>query len=205
MVSLREEILGAPSVEPAFRLLLPEGWTSHPISEDTAASFEERASDVFRRAGRPDLDGAFASILRRSMRDLARAGADYVILPPASEERGSAPVSLIVSVITGQNGQPLDAWVAQRFREGAQMLDDSGRIVTWRSRKPGSETGVEQFQSNFLLPVPETDRKKGLLLTGTVLIEEGASEDSDAVVASSAAFAAIASTVSWVTPADIAS
>lgn len=204
MASLREELLGTPALEPSFRLLLPEGWTSHPISEATARSFEDRASAVFRRAGRPDLDGAFASMLRRSMRDLERAGAEYVILPPASEERGSAPVSLIVSVISGHNGMPLDAWVAQRFREGAHMLDDSGRIVTWRSRKPGSEAGVEQVQSSYLLPVPDTDRKKGLLLTGTVMIEEGTSEDSVEIVASTAAFSAIASTVSWVTPADIA-
>jgi hypothetical protein len=204
MVSLREEILGVSSVEPSFRLLLPEGWTAHRISESTADHFEARAGDVFRRAGRPDLDGAFASILRRSMRDLEKAGAEWVILPAASEERGSAPLSLIVSVISGQNGQPLDSWVAQRFREGARMLDDAGRIVTWRARKAGSEAGVEQVQSSYLIPVPETDRKKGLLLTGTVMIEAGAPDDSDAIVASSAAFDAISSTVSWVVPADVA-
>ncbi|WP_405373049.1 MULTISPECIES: hypothetical protein [unclassified Microbacterium] len=202
MSSLRSEILGLPDGSPAFRLLLPEGWTANKISEETAESFEEQARAVFMRAGRPDLDGAFASMMRRGMRDLERSGARYVLLPGASSDGTVPPISLIVSVVSGEGGATLDGWVSARFREGAQMLDEGGRIVHWRARKPGTETGVEQVQSSYVIPMPETNRTKALMLTGTVMVDADATDDADIIVAGGAVFDAIAATVTWMAPVD---
>jgi len=201
--SLRAELLGLPESLPRFRLLLPAGWQSHPITAETAERFEQQARGVFMRAGRPDLDGVFTSDLQRSMRGLERTGARYVILPENRPDGVPLPLSLIVSLISGDNGVSLDDWVAARFRQGAQMLDQNGQIVFWRTRRPAGEPEVHQVQSTYVVPVPETGRNKALMFTGTGLVGSEAPEDDDMVVASNAMFDAIVSTVSWVlVPAD---
>ncbi|MGA7147640.1 MAG: hypothetical protein WBX17_04020 [Microbacterium sp.] len=198
MASLRAELLGLPESLPRFRLLLPEGWTATEITEEAGENLEKQARQVFMRAGRPDLDGAFSSLLERAMRELGRAGGKYAILPGAGRDGIAPPLSLIVSLISGENGAPLDEWVASRFRRGAQMLDDSGQIVYWRERSSAGEAGVEQVQSTYVAPIPETARTKALMFTGTTLVETGAPDTSDSVVSGNAVFDAIVSTLSWV-------
>lgn len=150
------------------------------------------------QAGRPDLDASFGGSLQQSMRDLERAGGRYVILPGAGSDGVAAPLSLIVSVVSGENGASLDGWVTERFRAGARMLDAKGQIVFWRGRRPDPAQGVDQVQSTYVIPVPETGRATALVFTGTTLVEHDAGEDDEAIIAGNAAFDAIVSTVSWV-------
>ena len=198
MTSLRAQLLGLPGGLPRFRLLLPEGWSATEITSEATEKIEQQARQVFMRAGRPDLDGVFSSTLERAMRDLGRAGGKYAILPGAGPDGVAPPLSLIVSVISGEDGAPLDDWVAARFRRGAEMLDRSGQIVFWRERSSAGEQGVEQAQSTYVAPVPETARTKALMFTGTALVEAGAPDTADMVVAGNAVFDAIVSTLSWV-------
>jgi hypothetical protein len=198
MTSLRAELLGLPGGLPRFRLLLPEGWSATEITPEATEQMEQQARKVFMRAGRPDLDAVFSSTLERAMRELGRAGGRYAILPGAGPDGVAPPLSLIVSLISGEADAPLDDWVAARFRRGAEMLDRSGQIVLWRERSPAGERGVEQAQSTYVAPVPDTARTKALMFTGTALVEEGVPDTSDAVVAGYAVFDAIVSTLSWV-------
>lgn len=206
MTTVREQLFGATAELPEFRLLLPAGWESLPLTDDTLAGLERRVHEFFVRAGRPDLDGTFTPRMVHGVQRAAAAGGKYVILPTSPPGGQPLPLSMLVTVISGEGGGTLDAWVAARFRAGATMLDDSGRVVTWRSerRGTGEEAGVKQVQLHYLEPVPETHRRKGLMLSGTVLLQEDGEDEPPLLVAAKAVFDAVASTLTWM-PAGSAS
>lgn len=199
-MSLRSEILGATGSLPRFRVLLPTGWQSFRIDDSTANLVGDKAGAVFMRGGRPDLDGQYRANLERAMRDLQAAGGLFLYLPVDTET--VQPLSLVVTEISGQSGATLDGWVSDRFREGAEMLDDDGRIVFWRRRKSAGEDGVDQHESFYLTPIPESGRRRALLFSGTGLISSSDDHESEAVVNYSALFDAIVSTITWVKDED---
>jgi hypothetical protein len=201
MSTLREQLLGGGET-PEFRLLLPAGWECQALDDGYADRVEREVRAVFMRAGRPDLDGRFTGQLQRGIAAARAEGAKHVILPLSPDGDAPLPMSLVVATTQAPAGGTLDAWVSGRIRAGATMLDDDGRIVTWRSDAvgEGEEAGTRQWQSHYVAAVPGTGRTRAVIVTATLL---GLAEDdaeTPEVVAARALFDAIVSTLAWVAP-----
>lgn len=204
MTSLREQLFGSTPDLPGFRLLLPTGWERRALTERGIADLQQSVHEFFLRAGRPDLDGTFTPAMGRGLQRAMGAGARHILLPTAPPGGRPLPLSMIVSTIDGEGGGTLDSYVAGRLRAGASMLDDSGRMVTWRSerRGTGDDAGTRQVQQHYLEAVPETHRRKALLLTGSVLLEADGDDEPPMLAAAVSVFDAIASTLTWIAAAD---
>ncbi|MFK0402259.1 hypothetical protein ACIQTT_08025 [Microbacterium sp. NPDC090225] len=197
-MSLREELLGLAPAVPRFRILLPPEWASFPVTPELGGQFEQKAREVFARAGRPDLDGVFSAQLARAMRGLQEAGAKYVFLP-SERTPGKDPfaLSMVATYIDSPDG-PLDGWITARVRAGAEMLDPEGRIVFWRDRGPGLDGETHKSQSTYVIAVPGSNRRKALMLTGSTIVGAETDDDDEYAVAVRMIFDAMAATVTWI-------
>lgn len=198
MVSLREELLGLAPAVPRFRILLPPEWESFPVTEELGARFEQQASAVFARAGRPDLDAVFSGQLKQAMDGLLHSGAKYVFLP-LNREEGKDPLALsMIATYVEAPDDSLDSWVKAKVRAGAELLDAEGRILCWRERRPGLDGETQRAQSTYVISVPGSRRTKALILTGTTIIGVGTADDDEYATAVRLMFDAMASTVTWI-------
>ncbi|GAB3618688.1 hypothetical protein GCM10027416_32450 [Okibacterium endophyticum] len=197
-MSLREELLGLAPATPLFRMLLPDEWQCFPVTPDLGNEVELRTREVFKKAGRPDLDGQFTAELHRSMQGLERAGAKYILLP-TNRAADKAPLSLsMIITFVDSPDRSLDGWVTARIHEGAQLLDPEGKIVFWHARTEGTDGETQQTQSTYVIPVPGSNRRQALMLRGTALIGIDTPDDDEYVTAVHSIFDAMASTVAWV-------
>lgn len=197
-MSLREELLGLAPTVPLFRMLLPPEWASFPVTPELGDEFEHRARAVFARAGRPDLDGVFTGQLKQAMNGLVGSGAKYVFLPTERAE-GKNPLSLsMIATFIDSPDASLDEWVMARVRDGAELLDAEGRILYWRTLRPGLDGETQRAQCTYVIPVPGTERKKALILTGSTIVAVDAPENDEYLGAVHMIFDAMASTVTWV-------
>ncbi|GAB6856309.1 hypothetical protein [Microbacterium xylanilyticum] len=197
-MSLREELLGLAPTVPRFRILLPPEWESFPVTPELGRQFEQQASAVFARAGRPDLDAVFSGQLQQAMDGLLRSGAKYVFLPSQREE-GKDPLALsMIATYAEAADDALDAWVMAKVRAGAELLDAEGRILYWRERRPGLDGETQRSQSTYVIAVPGSRRQKALILTGTTIIGTHTPDDDEYPTAVRALFDAMASTVTWI-------
>ena len=117
------------------------------------------------RDGEAVLDGVFSAQLARAMKGLQEAGAKYVFLP-SERTPGKDPLalSMIATFLSSPDG-PLDGWIGAKVREGAEILDSTGRIIHWRERRAGLDDETRRAQSIYVMPVPGTGRRHTLMLT----------------------------------------
>lgn len=198
-MSLREELFGLAPGVPRFRMLLPAEWASFPVTPELGGELEKRAREVFARAGRPDLDGVFSAQLSSAMRGLEESGANYVFLP-SERTPGKDPLalSMIATFVNSPDGS-LDGWIKTRVRShGAEMLDPGGRIIRWHERRPGLDDETHRAHSIYVTPVPGTNRRRALMLTGSTVIGADSPDDDEYAVAVRMIFDAMASTVTWI-------
>ncbi|MWB98194.1 hypothetical protein [Agromyces seonyuensis] len=172
----------SPNDVPDFQLVLPDGWTR--IRPDLAGEQEaiKRASAALRRYARPDLDFEFRLLLKSAFRRLEESRAVALFVPTDLPGDSVLPMSITASVLVDPAGGTLDAAVSDLFRGGATMLGDDTSVVRWERSVRGSAElqGADVDQLNYLIPIPGSGRRRGLLFSTSILLDPEASSASDA-------------------------
>ncbi len=202
MTSVRSLLTGQSDFPP-FRMLLAPGFEQHLVTQQTAAALAQRAGDTFRQASRPDLDAQLSSSLRRSFSAMQKAGSKIVYLPMSPGEEVTLPMSMVGSIVQGANGGSLDPQVSQLFRErGAEFLDVMKTTVRWESEERGSGefAGAISHQINYVIPVPNSGRRRAAMFTTTVLSGVQDPIDDELLRECVALSDAMIATFAWVDP-----
>lgn len=164
---------------PAFRFVLPPGWVEHAPTNAAQEGDVAHASELFKRANRPDLDAEFRTLMAQANQAMARTKVFAIYRQQDVGLDELMPMSITASALSGVDGASLDAWVSEAFRsKGAQFLDeDSPHIVRWRS-EPAVPAGARRIEGvgartlTYVIPVPGTQRRKALVFTTTIVIPD---------------------------------
>lgn len=205
MNSLRQELLAVKD-QPTMRMLLPAGWEVISLEDDGVQSLIDRLRAVLMRANRPDIDAYLTSSLTKWLTELKARGGCYAVLPLDPPVGTALPMSLAVSVVSEVGGRRLDEWVTAKIRTGAtEFLDDRNSVLAWSMTTAGQDqmAGTVSDQFQYLIPVPGSERRSAVLLSGTLLVLEGEPEDSPRRRAARALYDSVALALDWV-PASIA-
>lgn len=173
-----------PETIPPYRILLPEGWEELAADRSGIEALMTRTSRVFREQHRPDLDAQMRTLLELAYRKLRSAGAHKIYLHTSAEHM-PLPMSIVATVMTEEDGGTLDRQVTSLFQHhGAAFLRDDRTIVRWEKRLD-PQRNVDDATStivDYLVPVPETGRKRALQLTTTIIHPEQLTEEDEAVI-----------------------
>jgi len=189
---------------PPFRFMLPPGWVEHAPTNAAQEQDVTRASELFKRANRPDLDAEFRTLMAQVNQAMARTKVFAVYRQQDVELDELMPMSITASALSGVDGANLDSWVAEAFHsKGAQFLDeDSPHIVRWRSDS-GVPSGARRIEGvdgrnlTYVIPVPGTQRKKALVFTTTIVIPDGGQLREEVVDSLELLSDAMISTFAW--------
>jgi hypothetical protein len=188
---------------PAFRIALPPGWVRHVPTNAAQDDDVKRASAIFKRANRPDLDAEFRTLMAQTTQAMARTKVFEIYRQEQVEMDDLLPMSITASALSGTDGENLDGWVADAFRtKGAEFLDDARHIVRWSS-EPARPSGARRIEGvggrslTYLIPVPGTQRRKALVFTTTIVIPDGEVLPAELVDAMELLSDAMISTFTW--------
>ncbi|HET8867118.1 MAG TPA: hypothetical protein VFM87_02195 [Agrococcus sp.] len=171
MTDLRTLLRGGGTV-PAFRMLLPQGWTAHRPDEQGQRQLLDEAAKKLAVAGRPELLVQLRAQAATAYRHLREQRAFLVIMPG----EGTPQSLFLPATITGieRVGTP-EASVAEVVvdairRRGARPLDDTGRIVRWVERRDVTLDGDTAATTSivYMMPIPGTEKRRAVQLTAVI-------------------------------------
>ena len=200
--SLRTLMTGLPEIPP-FRMLLPRGWEEYAVTNETAEALARRASERMRPLGRPDLDAQLSSQLHRSFKRMQAAGSVIVYLPTNVAEEALVPMSMVASVVRGDNGGSLDPYVANLFRtKGGEFFDTLKSTVRWTKATRGTDdlAGTASLMVNYVIAVPDSGRRRAVLLTSTITHSAHEPLEDEVLQHCVALSDAMVATFAWVAP-----
>lgn len=188
---------------PPFRMALPPGWKRRATTSETERAELRRGTEIFRQAGRPDLEAQYRLIVAQAHQGMARAKVFAVFRQEDVELDELLPMSMTASMIEGDDGATLDGWIADAFRaKGAEFLEDARHIVRWRNDAvappgiPELET-VDATTLTYVLPVPGSERRRALVMTTTILAPDVAVMTAEALSALETLSDLMVSTITW--------
>lgn len=188
---------------PPFRIALPPGWHRRPASTATEKADLARASELFRQAGRPDLEAQYRAMMARVRQGMARSKVFALYRQEDVEAEELLPMSITASVVDGEDGRNLDAWITDAFRtRGASFLEDARHVVRWEGEAARAPRGAELEQATgwtitYALPVPGSDRTRALVFTTTILTPDGEGISDEAIQGMTLLSDLMISTVAW--------
>jgi hypothetical protein len=188
---------------PPFRIALPPGWRRRAASSETEKADLARASQLFRQAGRPDLEAQYRAMMARVRQGMARSKVFALFRQEEVESEELLPMSITASAVEGENGANLDGWISDAFRtRGAEFLEDAKHIVRWEGEAARAPRGADLDKIPghtimYALPVPETNRTRALVFTTTILTPDSAAISDDAIRGMTALSDLMISTVAW--------
>lgn len=188
---------------PPFRIALPPGWRRKAASSETERSDLERAAQLFRQAGRPDLEAQYRAMMARVRQGMARSKVFAIFRQEEVEAEELLPMTITASAVDGEGGANLDGWISEAFRtRGADFLEDAKHIVRWEaesSAMPGaSDIGAVAGRTiTYVLPVPATNRARALVFTTTILTPDTAAISESAIRRMAVLSDLMISTVAW--------
>lgn len=188
---------------PPFRIALPPGWHRRAASTATEKADLARASELFRQAGRPDLEAQYRAMMARVRQGMTRAKVFAIYRQEDVEADELLPMSITASAVDGEGGRNLDAWITDAFRlRGASFLEDAKHVVRWEGPAAQAPRGAELEQVTgltitYALPVPETDRTRALVFTTTILTPDGGGISDEAIQGMTLLSDLMISTVAW--------
>jgi len=169
---------------PPYRLLLPAGWEEVSADREGVGMLIERTSSALRAQHRPELDVQMRTLLERALRGMQTSKAVAIYLQTEAAEM-PLPMSITASIVDGQFGGTLDRQVTGLFRDHAAMfLTDDHTIVRWETAVGRRRTvdGVAAHTVSYLIPVPGTNRKRGLQFTTTIPLPANADDAEEMIV-----------------------
>jgi len=189
----------SPAV-PAFRMLFPPGWVRHDPSTESERELLDAMRAKMRAHARPDLEFELTMSVKSAFRELRERSGIAIYLPTGAEGSVLVPMSITATCLIDPSGAPLDARVTDLFRNhDADFLGDDRTIVRWRrtaTRVDGFEGAVNE-QVNYLVPVPGTSRREGVLIS-TAILRDGAEPVDEEFLESCILLSdAIVSTFAW--------
>lgn len=165
---------------PAFRLVLPPGWTAHLPTNAGQQEDVRKASAIFMQAGRPDLDAEFRTMMAQANQGMRRTKVFAIYRQEDVPMEELLPLSITASALDAPDGENLDAWVTEAFRaRGAVFLDENLKhIVRWstEAKRPAGAPAIDGVGGRtvtYIIPVPGTLRRKALVFTSTIVIPDG--------------------------------
>lgn len=188
---------------PPFRIALPPGWRRRAAASETEKADLARASALFRQAGRPDLEAEYRAMMSRVRQGMASAKVFAIYRQEDVEAEELLPMSITASAVEGENGGNLDPWISEAFRlRGAEFLEDAKHVVRWEGDAARAPRGsdLEQVTGRtvtYVLPIPGTNRSRGLVFTTTILTPDSATITADAIAAMELLSDLMISTVAW--------
>lgn len=201
-MSLREELGARP--DPAFRLMLPPGWSRFAPDDESRERLLLRARQRMMEAGRPDLYVAARRMLQEAFGQMREARVtDVFAAAEASDDALTIPASIVVTRLQAEPGQTLDRRIASlRQKYGAQPLDERKRIVYYEreSPRPTDAGTIIVHERVYITPVPGSRRRRALRLTASFGSLESTPADARALVAMRELFDACVGSLSWAPP-----
>ncbi|MFJ2551245.1 hypothetical protein [Microbacterium sp. NPDC087591] len=188
---------------PPFRIALPPGWRRKAASSETERSDLERAAQLFRQAGRPDLEAQYRAMMARVRQGMARSKVFAIFRQEEVEAEELLPMTITASAVDGEGGANLDGWISEAFRtRGADFLEDAKHIVRWEAESSampgGSDIGAVAGRTlTYVLPVPATNRARALVFTTTILTPDSAAISESAIRGMTVLSDLMISTVAW--------
>ncbi|MFS0853068.1 hypothetical protein [Microbacterium sp. 179-I 3D4 NHS] len=188
---------------PPFRMALPPGWRRRAASSETEKADLARASQLFRQAGRPDLEAQYRAMMARVRQGMARSKVFALYRQEEVEADELLPMSITASAVEGEDGANLDGWISDAFRtRGADFLEDAKHIVRWEGEAARAPRGadIDKIPGRtimYALPVPETNRTRALVFTTTILTPDSAAISDDAIRGMTVLSDLMISTVAW--------
>lgn len=184
--SLREELGGGRDGVPAFRLMLPPGWSILDTSAQTQRELLQRAATRLAGVHRPDAYALLAEHVERAL-DAARAQGAFMMIVAGEEAPpwSTAPISVLGTVTRGTPAVSLDRMVADAVeRRGARPLDGSRHFLRWTDRRTVELSGesLAAYTVVYLTPIPGTQRKEALQLTATLAHPSDVDPEDDALM-----------------------
>lgn len=165
---------------PPFRLLVPGGWATHRPTNAGQQDDVRKASAIFMKAGRPDLDAEFRTMMAQANQAMRRTKVFAIYRQEDVPTEELLPLSITASALDAPDGGNLDEWVSEAFRvRGASFLDDQLKhIVRWsdETRRPVGASAIDGVGGRtitYIIPVPGTTRRKALVFTSTIVIPDG--------------------------------
>jgi hypothetical protein len=165
---------------PPFRFVLPPGWVRRMPTSAGQQEDVRKASAIFMRAGRPDLDAEYRTMMAQAGQGMRRTKVFAIYRQENVPLEELLPLSITASALDAPDGGNLDSWVSEAFRtRGASFLDENLRhIVRWASEPQRPEgaaaiNGVSGRTLTYAIPVPGTNRRKALVFTSTIVIPDG--------------------------------
>lgn len=174
MSDLRKELLGGGSSGvPAFTMALPPGWIAEEPTRERANASIRAAEARLRSVGNEALVPSVRTAVDAAYRDLRRQGAFLTFrLGEDAPEWATAPISMIATTMDADApADSLDDFVRVMVQtRGARPLDAEAQIMTWLegrvTRVDGQEVGTTL--AIYLIPVPDTARRRAVQLTATL-------------------------------------
>lgn len=172
MSGLREQLLGGQPGLPPFRLMLPSGWVAHATTAESEAGLLDAAKSRLMQAHQP---AAYATLHTHVSQALSKAraqGTFAMIVPGEGTPRALLlPVSILVGMMVGESGMPLDAQISRAIEErGARPLERSQIFLRWIDRRTVTVDGdsVRADTIVYVTPVPGSQRSRALRFTATL-------------------------------------
>lgn len=162
-----------------FRLLLPPGWSQHPVTDAGRAALARNLRQRFQALNRPDLEAQLLAMLNKQWASLGAMGAVASYLPNEASE-SATPMSIAAVPFTARAAQSLEAEVRERAGATLGVVElPHGKVYRWTESKPGiqADSGLTATTISHLYPVPGERPKRGMLLVTSILhldTEEGA-------------------------------
>ena len=172
-MSLRDELVGAPSGIPQYSLVLPSGWAEYDTSAEAEQQLLNRATRRLREQHRPDVAAQLLALTGRAFGGLRSAATHRIYLQTEGwSDDLILPLSITASVRTAPGHGSLDGIVADLIRDrGATALGGDKRFVRWQSDGSVDVGGsrVGQHTIAYLTPFPEPGRRRALQFTAVIV------------------------------------
>ncbi|SDG63223.1 hypothetical protein [Microbacterium pygmaeum] len=199
-MSLRAELIGATETDPAFAVLLPDGWEGDDAGFGEMDARLDAALAQLPIASRGAARARMRDILATARTEAARADVIRVFTPSRSTGEEPPPVTLVASWVTAPAGATVAAMGADLIRRrDARPLDPGQTIITWSTDSSSESDGtvVDVAGSGYLLRVPGSTRK-ALVFRSTMLRAVGETTIADeGIAAMSLLCDAIVASVRW--------
>ncbi|WP_425845421.1 hypothetical protein [Agrococcus sp. TSP3-2-1] len=171
MSDLRTLLRGDGKV-PAFRMLLPQGWTSHRPDEQTQEELLGAAAKRLATAGRPDLLVQLRRHAATAFSQLREQRAILIMMPGEGTPQSLFLPATITAVerVSTPDAPVREVVIDAIRRKGAKPLDDKGATVRWLERRDVELDGESSATTSivYLIAVPGTGRRRALQLTAVI-------------------------------------
>lgn len=177
-MSLRAELIGATDADPAFAVLLPEGWEANDAAFGDIDGRIDAALAQLPINARGVARARMREIIATARIDAVRGDVIRVFTPSALTESDSPPVTLVASWLTAPAGSTVATLGADLIRNrDARPLDPAQTILTWPIKTVSTIDGgtVVVAGAGYLLRSPGSNRK-ALIFRSTILRAVGDTE-----------------------------